>query len=671
MKKIPYYIFVVFVYILILIGVFVKQVSIATLIVSAILILFSLSYPIYTIFKSQDEKLRPYISIILSELLLIAIQLTGNFHSPFFGILYLLAFLLGSRSELYVFILIYASIAVSFITTGNNQFGYQSMFFLISLLIGYVSHKKEFFISNMKTQLNSIETHKFVSPESADIEEKANIIFSGGDDQYTFYKEKTLYAITDLMFKVFTPHTAAIFLVDKTGESLTIGAYRSKSKNIDENVVIKKEKNLLYWVVKYRRDMLNNEFTLPVTSLDFYTKDEPVRSFMAIQITFENKILGVIVIDSLEENAFTWEDKEKVKHFATTVAVTLILINDIQIKNRDSVKFSIFRDISTTLLRHLEINEIYTLLHDTLKKMMPFDSLILIRIEGDMGRFVKIFGDEYFKEGEGFTFSNSLVSVTAKNSIPIIRNMQETEFKRIPILYPGEHIKKGVQSFVLFPVFNANSEPQSIKLILLFINKSQKIRYDEKMIRDIISPTANIFATAIERSMLYEKVKDLAIKDGLTELYNHRYFQTSLKHMLKEAQAKHAPIGLIMIDIDYFKLFNDKYGHQIGDRVLKHLADIMKRVIPDDALPARYGGEEFVIIVPNKKENEVLSIAEQLRSTVENTSIKYNDTLLKITISIGVAVFEDKYLSNDILIKHADSALYESKENGRNRVSLH
>ncbi|MCD6246549.1 GGDEF domain-containing protein, partial [candidate division WOR-3 bacterium] len=250
-------------------------------------------------------------------------------------------------------------------------------------------------------------------------------------------------------------------------------------------------------------------------------------------------------------------------------------------------------------------------------------------------------------------------------------NMKETEFKRIPILYPGEHIKKGYQSFILFPIIDPHGESADNRLVLLFVNKSQKIRYDEKMVRDIITPTANIFATAIERSLLYEKVKDLAIKDGLTGLYNHRYFQTTLKEMLREAQVNRYPIALIMIDIDYFKSFNDKYGHQTGDRVLKHLAEIIKRIIPSNALPARYGGEEFVVVLPNKNENQAVEFAEQLRSAVENTSIKYNNTLLKITISLGVAVFDGKYLSSDILIKHADLALYDSKKNGRNKTTIH
>jgi len=99
--------------------------------------------------------------------------------------------------------------------------------------------------------------------------------------------------------------------------------------------------------------------------------------------------------------------------------------------------------------------------------------------------------------------------------------------------------------------------------------------------------------------------------------------------------------------------------------------EIIKRIIPSNALPARYGGEEFVVVLPNKNENQAVEFAEQLRSAVENTSIKYNNTLLKITISLGVAVFDGKYLSSDILIKHADLALYDSKKNGRNKTTIH
>jgi len=670
LNKIPFFLIAIIVYILILNGLFNFNTSPTTLIFSIIIIFSTIAYPLYLYLSGKNDSIKLYLSLVLSEVLLIAMQITGSIHSPFIGFLYLFIFLLGANTELYT--LLSSIIIINFVLILNSKGDYSmsAATIIISFVIGYISHKKEYIIDTMKTQLNSIETHHFISPESTDLEEKANTIFSGGNDQYSYYREKTIDSLTDLIFKIFNPFTSAIFLYSERNESLSLISCKSRSKNINRNILITREANLIYWVCKYKRDILNNEFTLPSSSLEYYSKDEPIRSFTAMQIMFENKVIGVLVVDSLEENAFRWEDKEKLKLIAIQIATCIHLINDIQVKNRDSVRFSIFKDISTLLLKHLNVNEIFDLYNETLKKMLPFDSLVLIKLENDKGVFIKIFGDEYFNESEIFEYKNALIGVANKSKIPIIRNLRESEFKRIPILFPGEHIKGGMESFILYPLFAEGNNNSTIKIVAFFINKSAKFRYNEKMINDIIAPISNTFTTTIERAILYNKVKSMAIMDGLTKLYNHRYFQSNLKEIVKNASNKKKPIALIMIDIDCFKAFNDKFGHQTGDRVLKHIADIIWHVIPDNAIPARYGGEEFAIIIPDKSEEDVIHIAERLRATIENTSITLDNFLLKTTISVGIALFTDQYFTPDILIRRADTALYKSKEDGKNRITL-
>jgi diguanylate cyclase (GGDEF)-like protein len=183
---------------------------------------------------------------------------------------------------------------------------------------------------------------------------------------------------------------------------------------------------------------------------------------------------------------------------------------------------------------------------------------------------------------------------------------------------------------------------------------------------EIISRQANI---VIDYACLYEKTKKLSITDGLTQIYNHRYFQEQLRREFDRSQRKETPLSLIMLDIDHFKHFNDTFGHQQGDIVLKDLARLLQSQIRTCDLLARYGGEEFAIIMPEAEDKVCLVAAERLRKAVESHSIPGRDKELKVTISMGVATVPREDIPGPPdLINAADRALYGAKESGRNRV---
>lgn len=167
-----------------------------------------------------------------------------------------------------------------------------------------------------------------------------------------------------------------------------------------------------------------------------------------------------------------------------------------------------------------------------------------------------------------------------------------------------------------------------------------------------------------------EKLEELAITDGLTKLYNHNYFQHCLGYEFSKAQRYNLPLSLIMLDIDYFKSFNDEYGHQMGDIVLTTLAKLLKNTVRKIDIVARYGGEEFVVILPHTRAKEAQLLAERLRETIEKHIISGTvGHLRNVTISLGVATFANNNFKNkDELIKDADDALYKAKKDGRNRV---
>ncbi len=173
-----------------------------------------------------------------------------------------------------------------------------------------------------------------------------------------------------------------------------------------------------------------------------------------------------------------------------------------------------------------------------------------------------------------------------------------------------------------------------------------------------------------EKSKHLEKLANL---DSLTEVYNHGYFQGFLEKEINLAIRKNATLSLIMADVDNFKNFNDKYGHQTGDFILKELCKFMRKTLRDYDMIARYGGEEFAIVLVETSGQEAQIVAEKLRESIALHTFIDKDKKYKVTVSFGVAELKpavDPFTKND-LIRFADKALFESKEEGGNKVTMY
>ena len=169
-----------------------------------------------------------------------------------------------------------------------------------------------------------------------------------------------------------------------------------------------------------------------------------------------------------------------------------------------------------------------------------------------------------------------------------------------------------------------------------------------------------------------QRLKELVFRDGLTGLYNHRYFQEALSKELARAQRYQSCLSLIMFDIDFFKKVNDSYGHPAGDLVLMNIARVIEGTIRPNDIISRYGGEEFALILPETNEAGMKVFAERLRRSVEGLVSLVGKQQIKVTISSGGVTFSPEQTGVDkaMLIDSADRALYQSKQNGRNRVTI-
>ncbi len=166
-----------------------------------------------------------------------------------------------------------------------------------------------------------------------------------------------------------------------------------------------------------------------------------------------------------------------------------------------------------------------------------------------------------------------------------------------------------------------------------------------------------------------KRLEMLSITDGLTKLYNHRYFQDELARAFEESQRYQRPLSLAIVDLDFFKKVNDTYGHAVGDDVLKTVSRMFQESVRTTDLAARYGGEEFAVMMPETGLDDALVFAEKIRSMIETTPIQTQAGPLQATVSIGVgSVPHTRINLAKELVVAADKALYRAKKNGRNQV---
>ncbi|MEC4804058.1 MAG: diguanylate cyclase [Jaaginema sp. PMC 1079.18] len=167
---------------------------------------------------------------------------------------------------------------------------------------------------------------------------------------------------------------------------------------------------------------------------------------------------------------------------------------------------------------------------------------------------------------------------------------------------------------------------------------------------------------------LQSQLQEQAMRDGLTKVYNRRYFEEKIEQELQQAKAKKQPFAIVLIDVDYFKKINDSFGHQAGDLVLEILGQILIENSGEQGIPCRYGGEEFAIAFPQTNLATAYQKAEKIRQTLAQTRIIYENQVIPTTLSGGVGCFPDHGRTRDTVLSNIDRALYLAKAEGRNCI---
>lgn len=329
-------------------------------------------------------------------------------------------------------------------------------------------------------------------------------------------------------------------------------------------------------------------------------------------------------------------------------------------------EFALLHEIGQSVNSTMEITELYRLIQEVLPTRLHLHKFAILCVD-EKREFLNVraaygFGDTEhifdiaFRIGEG-------VSGEAYQRGELIYVSDIGKDKRY-LHYRGETEESG--SFLAIPL-------RFKKDVLGVINfsRSEVDGFSENDIR-FLTLVANQIALAMENADLYTKTRELAVRDELLGIYNRRHFQQVMQMEWKRATRFKRPLSLIMVDVDHFKDFNDTFGHLTGDRVLKAIAEMLNKNLREVDTLARFGGEEFVVLLPDTDKAGALVVGEKLRRIVERERFdNQNGVTMSLTISAGIAVFPQDAKEMDDLIDHADVALYDAKDSGRNKVVLY
>lgn len=314
---------------------------------------------------------------------------------------------------------------------------------------------------------------------------------------------------------------------------------------------------------------------------------------------------------------------------------------------------SLLYEIGQGINQTIDLDQLYQVMGDVLKRHLRLEtfSLMVWNAKEQRLEVKSAFGFEQglsvmqmtFKSGEGIAgeaikSGHEIYSADTQNESRFIDKgvALSGSLLAVPLSYKGENL--GVINFgrERAHAFGSND----IKLLIL---------------------VANQVALAMANARLYTQTRELSVTDELTGVFNRRHFSQVLQMEWKRVVRFKRDLSLLMIDVDFFKRYNDTYGHLKGDEVLKGIGSLLTTNLREVDTVARFGGEEFIVLLPDTDKRGAMAVAEKLRYMVQ-------EKITHITISVGVATFPDDVQEMEDLIDHADIALYEAKDKGRNRV---
>lgn len=344
-------------------------------------------------------------------------------------------------------------------------------------------------------------------------------------------------------------------------------------------------------------------------------------------------------------------------------AVVFVLYLQIRQSRQDLAlahhELSIVHQIAQRIGSQIELGQTLSLISSEMRHVIEHDECMIFLLNEEAQELVRQRTKEADARKKALTIKvgEGLIGRVAQNKTPVRIDQLGG------VIGAHEDYLLAYLSALVLPIA---TDEATLGVMALF---SRNPRAFDSQSERILTVLASQAAIAIKNAQLYETTQQLAITDGLTGVYNRRYFQRQLESEFRRAPRFGYPIALILLDCDYFKRFNDTHGHLLGDQVLRSLAQVLRETVRETDVVARYGGEEFAVILPETNAEQAVEVADRIRQNVARRPFwGRGQTPVAVTVSIGVASRLAADTKPEDLIDLADSALYQAKETGRDRI---
>jgi two-component system, cell cycle response regulator len=389
--------------------------------------------------------------------------------------------------------------------------------------------------------------------------------------------------------------------------------------------------------------------------------------FLTKEMGFENL---VIEINNIIEKMPFWQEPDRRIQKNSITAVDVIDKAFYQEKINSILDASLMESIITNEFRNISeyisndklmIDSIILLLESILEYNAA--GIFFNDVNEDKAKTLKL-------SISGVNFNEDIINLIKSASFDVFLNKNyakdETFYSICNIEEIGNTFIKSMDEFKSKLIIPLTYEDNILGGICLFHKDSNKFDINSKIFNLVIKELKHLMRI----KWLYSETKFLSIVDSLTKLYNRRFFEQTLDREFSRAKRYGNNLSLAIIDIDFFKNINDRYGHQFGDYVLQEISSMIKNFLRKTDYVARYGGEELAIIFPETALSSAIIPLDRIRNSIKERGFLYNEELVNVTVSVGVTNVNPDIKTNEILIKKADELLYKAKNLGRDRIEM-
>jgi diguanylate cyclase (GGDEF)-like protein len=477
--------------------------------------------------------------------------------------------------------------------------------------------------------------------------------------------DEDLAALVGLCRRATNAHAVLYFDVDRRRDGAFLRAVDGPERVV-RDAVVPLSSDPFAFVLDRNQSFYATDFPRLLGALAYYPRDVLVGSLLAVPVRIGDVIHGILVADRLEIQSFTGHEPELLAGFAELAAQMIHRLRESGSREDMGTEFKAVYAVSRNLTRLGEIRPLRRLLVRSARDMVPeLGAAALVLCDEARTRYTV----EPDASGWPRDFEGREVGLAERTwAAWVLRGAEEpyllddiaSHQDRMPILVLDEGSSRA-ESLLALPLRAGDRNLGALVLC------GKRGTFDATVLR-VLGILANQTAAALATIQLVERNKQLAIRDGLTHLYNRRAFDEALTRAVAQEDRHQGSLSVLLLDLDHFKKLNDTFGHQAGDAALRHTADTLLRHLRKGDLAARYGGEEFVVILPGTERQGAVQLAERVRSALKQSRLVFEGASITMTASIGVAIWPHDGREPAALLGAADRALYQAKEGGRNRV---